>query len=149
MAHRAPHLAPATRDRLHGVHVLLVDDHADTLEIFGHYLEHHGALVKRVESGHQAMATLALARPDVIVTDHAMGAMTGFVLLEHVRKMPGDAERPIPMILCSAMGGLEVSARAAGFGSYLVKPVDPPALVEEIARLAAGRSDTRPRRASP
>ena len=128
-----------SKDCLRGVLVLLVDDHADTLEIFGSFLRHFGAHVGVEASAQAALQYLAIARPDVIVTDHSMPGMTGFELLERVRKMPGDAERPIRMILCSAVGDLDAMAKAAGFDGYMAKPVDPHALVEKIERLAGRR----------
>jgi CheY-like chemotaxis protein len=77
-----------------------------------------------------------VVRPHVIVTDQSMPGMSGFELLEQVRKLPGHATRPIRVILCSALGDLDAMAETAGFDSYMGKPVDPHALVEEIARLA-------------
>ena len=126
----------AQRDRLRGIYVLLVDDDPDTLDIFGSYLRHHGAHIRGAASGQEALAYLAIARPNVIVTDQMMPGMSGVELLEQVRKMAGDTQRPIPVILCSAVGGLTAAAKAKGFSSYFTKPVDPQALVDEIARLA-------------
>ena len=127
---------PPSRECLLGVLVLLVDDHADTLDIFGSLLRHFGADVRVAASAQAALECLANARPDVIVTDHSMPGMTGFELLERVRKMPGDAKRRIQMILCSAYSDLAAMANGAGFDGYMAKPVDPHALVKEIARLA-------------
>jgi CheY-like chemotaxis protein len=91
----------AQRDRLRGIYVLLVDDDPDTLDVFGSYIRHYGAHVRGAASGHDALAYLAIARPNVIVTDQMMPGMSGMELLQQVRKMAGDAERPIPVILCS------------------------------------------------
>lgn len=92
--------------------------------------------VGRAETGHAALRYLATTRPDVMVVDYTMPGMSGFELLERVRKMDSAGQAPIPAILCSAVAGLAAVARAAGFASYITKPFDPIVLVEEIARLA-------------
>ena len=123
-------------DRLRAVSVLLVDDDHDTLDVVATYLDHYDAFVGRAETGHAALRYLATTRPDVMVVDYTMPGMSGFELLERVRKMDSAGQAPIPAILCSAVAGLAAVARAAGFASYITKPFDPIVLVEEIARLA-------------
>ena len=124
------------KERLLGLYVLLVDDHLDTLEVFGSYILSYGADVRGAANGPAALADLAIARPNVIVVDYAMPGMTGFDFMERARKLPGYEGRPVPAILCSAESGLGDAAKTAGFSSYMTKPIDPQALVEEIARLA-------------
>jgi len=49
-------LKPTDGD-LAGVHVLLVDDTEDVLEIFGSYLRHVGAVVTMARNGSEALAS--------------------------------------------------------------------------------------------
>jgi CheY-like chemotaxis protein len=118
------------------VSVLVVDDNADTRNMLGAYLRHFGALVATTRNGDEALRHLATARVHVLVVDYTMPGMTGFELLQLIRKLPGEAERPTPAILFTAVDGIRAAAQAAGFAAYLVKPLDPRLLVEQIASLA-------------
>jgi CheY-like chemotaxis protein len=122
--------------RLSGVLVLVVDDDPDALHVMTEFLRYYGAHVTTARSGSEALAYLVSLRTDVIVIDYTMPGMNGVDLLAQIRKLHNEADKPTPAILCTAVGGLAAVARAAGFSSYMVKPFDPQALVEEIARLA-------------
>ena len=122
--------------RLRAVHVLLVDDDPDSLEIITAYLRYSGALVDTAAGASEALRCLAAVRPDVLIIDYTMPAMTGVQLLERIRQMPSQAERPTPAILYTAFHDLREVALAAGFSVYLKKPLDPGKLLEEVARLA-------------
>jgi CheY-like chemotaxis protein len=122
---------------LRGLSVLLVDDDADTREIVGAYLRHGGAHVETAENGRDALHFLTRVRVDVLVIDYTMPGMVGTELLQAIRKLESQAERPTPAILYTAFADLRANAVAAGFGGYLRKPLDPRVLVDEIARLAA------------
>jgi CheY-like chemotaxis protein len=122
--------------RLSGVLVLVVDDDPDALQVMTEFLRYYGAHVTTARSGSEALRHLVAVRADVIVTDYTMPVMNGVDLLGQIRKLDGETGAPTPAILCTAVGGLAAVARAAGFASYMVKPFDPQALVEEVARLA-------------
>ena len=120
------------RRGLAGVSVLFVDDNLDSRLILTAYLEHYGAQVTAVASAPEALRALERLRPDVIVSDISMPGMTGIALLEEVRKMDGPR---IPAIAYTAFPDMKDAALSAGFDSYVVKPLDPAGLLDEIARL--------------
>ena len=70
----------------------------------------------------------------MIITDISMPGMDGLQLFQEVRSLPGQSDRPTPIIACTGFSHLRDSARQAGFAAYLVKPLDPFELVREIAR---------------
>ena len=121
--------------RLHGVSVLFVDDDAHVVESIGSYLRFSGAHVETALSGDEALQRLAAARVQAVVLDYSMPGMTGIELLSYIRKLPGEAERPTPAILYTALPHLRDAALTAGFSAYLIKPLNPRVLVDEIARL--------------
>ena len=123
----------ADSKRLAGVSVLFVDDNLDSRLIVTSFLEHYGADVTAVASGPEALTALQRRRPDVLVSDISMPGMTGITLLEQVRKLDGQ---PVPAIAYTAFANMKEAALSAGFDSYLIKPLDPTALLDEIARLA-------------
>ena len=54
-------MEPMEEKNLAGIHVLLVDDDEDALDIFGAYLRHLGALVTVARNGAEALGLLTQA----------------------------------------------------------------------------------------
>jgi NO-binding membrane sensor protein with MHYT domain/CheY-like chemotaxis protein len=126
---------------LSGITVLLVDDAPDTLEVLEQILVQAGATVMAAASADVALALLAQALPDVIVSDIGMPAIDGFELMRRIRQLPSAAGAAIPAIALTALTRKEDRDRAlqAGFTDYLAKPVEAAALVACIAALGAQR----------
>lgn len=122
---------------LRGVHVLLVDDTEDVLELFGSYLRHVGATVTLARNGSEALACLAHARAHVIVTDLAMPGMDGVEFVARLRGDRGQDGASMPVIAVTAFPDQYSPERLtdAGFRSYLVKPVTPARVAVEVRRI--------------
>jgi CheY-like chemotaxis protein len=121
---------------LRGVHVVVVDDNDDARDIVVSFLGYHGAHVTAAATAREALDVLGSVRPDVIVSDISMPGMTGHELIRQVRALPGEAEHPTPAIALTIFSSERAQALASGFQAYLVKPIDPSAVVREVARLA-------------
>jgi signal transduction histidine kinase/ActR/RegA family two-component response regulator len=124
---------------LAGVRVLVVEDHHDTAELLRAVLGSHGAQVRVAGSLAEALAALAEAAVDVLVSDIAMPDGNGYELLHRLRERERATGRtPLPAVAVTAFAGGEDGdrARAAGFHDYAAKPIDPAALVDVIARAA-------------
>jgi CheY-like chemotaxis protein len=119
---------------LAGVHVLLVDDNQDALEIFGSYLRHLGAVVTVARNGAEALGLLEQAQAHVIVTDLSMPGMDGVEFVTRLRGHRGEAESPTPVIAVTAFpeNYVRESMHDLGFRSYLVKPVNPERVAREV-----------------
>jgi two-component system response regulator GlrR len=75
--------------------VLLIDDDKDLLQLIAMRLSAAGYAVTAVESGEQALASLAVARPQVVVTDLRMQGMDGLALFDARRwRRPAAASFP-------------------------------------------------------
>jgi two-component system CheB/CheR fusion protein len=121
---------------LAGVRVLVVDDDRETLEMICTLLEFHGATVTCVDDGVAALAALGdcQSRFDLMLCDIAMPGMDGYELLRRLRAKGCT----VPVLAHSAHAGVEhaARARAAGFFTYLEKPVPPPELVGVVAAVS-------------
>ena len=130
----APH-APVGRATtpLQGIRVLVVDDHADSRDLFQTILVWAGAEARTAASVTEALRTLRGAPFDVMLTDLSMPGRDGFDLLDHVRGQ-------LPVIAVTAIAGPETRARVlvAGFAGHITKPVDATALVDAVGRLVGG-----------
>jgi len=133
-----PHLAiaagPEVQD-LGGLHVLLVDDEPDALEVIGEVLRRAGAQVTAASCADEAMELLVRLRPAVLISDIAMPGRDGFDLLRCVRQLPPHQNPQVPAVALTAYAREEDRARtrAAGFQIHLAKPVSPRELVAAVS----------------
>jgi two-component system cell cycle response regulator DivK len=65
--------------------ILLVDDNADTLDLYAIYLGYHGHHVIRARDGRQALDLARAHRPALILLDIEMPAMSGVEVLRRLR----------------------------------------------------------------
>jgi len=125
---------------LSGLRVFVVDDHADSVELFPAVLGSAGAQVQAFRSALEALDAFAALRPDVLVCDLAMPGLNGFELIRRLRA----AGWTNPAVAVSAMVRAQdkAEALAAGFDMHLAKPVDIDALVEAVVTLSGRTGDT-------
>jgi PAS domain S-box-containing protein len=125
--------------RLDGIGVLLVEDAADARELMSMLLRERGAQVRTAASAAEALEAVRVAVPDVLVSDIALPQEDGHSLLRRLRAWVEARDIWVPAIALTAYAGAEDARRAyrAGFQVHLAKPVEPSALVEAVARLAA------------
>jgi PAS domain S-box-containing protein len=121
--------------RLSGISVLLVDDDLDARQLIRTALQREGAAVTAVESAPLALAQLATLRPDIVVTDIAMPLMDGYALTRQIRDTPNL--RDLKVVALTAFPSGRAAAKQGGFDEYLMKPIDPFALVDILVRVHA------------
>src|SRR4249920_2015924 len=111
--------------------VLLVDDDKDLLQLIAMRLSAAGYAVTAVESGEQSLASLAVTRPQVVVTDLRMGGMDGLALFDAIHR---DSPS-LPVVILTAHGTIPeaVTATRRGVFSFLTKPFEPKVLLDTVA----------------
>jgi signal transduction histidine kinase len=124
--------------RLDGIHVLVVDDAQDTLEVLAEILRRCGAQISVAACVADAFRELEAAPPHVIVTDIEMPGEDGYGLLRKLRALPAERGGAIPVAALTAYAGEQdrVNALAAGFAMHIAKPARPLELVRSVAALA-------------
>ncbi|MFN3545556.1 MAG: sigma 54-interacting transcriptional regulator [Thiobacillus sp.] len=123
--------------------ILVVDDDAALRELITLRLEANGFRVDAVGSGEAALARLAVARPDAVLTDMQMDGMDGMALFNAIRAR----DPALPVIVLTAHGTIPdaVAATQQGLFGYLTKPYDAATLVDLLkraTRLAGSGTDT-------
>jgi DNA-binding NtrC family response regulator len=118
--------------------ILVVDDEPKLGRMMQEMLELDGHAVERVTGGADALARLAAAPFDVVVTDLRMPGVDGLAVLRGARARPS----PPAVVLVTAYGTAEsaVEAMKAGAADYVTKPFSMDELRLRVARLAAQRS---------
>ncbi|HEY9396854.1 MAG TPA: sigma 54-interacting transcriptional regulator [Burkholderiales bacterium] len=112
--------------------VLVVDDDTDILKLLTMRLSAAGYGVQAATSGEQALASLAVNRPDVVVTDLKMGGMDGLALFEAVQRQTPT----LPVIILTAHGTIPdaVEATKRGVFGFMPKPFDGKLLLDQVAQ---------------
>ncbi len=118
-----------------GKTVLLVEDNPHNRKIFSGMLGHAGFAVVEAEDGHQALAAMEKALPDVILMDLSIPGVDGWEVTRRLKADPRTQKVPIIALTAHAMRGDEERARAAGCDHYLAKPISPKKVVEEVRKI--------------
>jgi signal transduction histidine kinase/ActR/RegA family two-component response regulator len=121
---------------LGGKRILLVDDEPDAREVAHVALSSLGANVDVAASAAQALRMLQRERFDVLVSDVGMPDMDGLALIRAVRRLPLESGANIAAVALTAFA-MESDRRAgiaAGFQSYVAKPISIRRLSEGIMR---------------
>jgi signal transduction histidine kinase len=118
--------------RLDGARVLVVDDESDGREAVALVLERCGALVTMAGSVAEAMAVCDEKEFDAVVSDIAMPFEDGFALIARLR---GRGDIPAVALTGYVSEDDERRILAAGYNTYLSKPIAAYALGEAVAKL--------------
>ncbi len=125
-------------------HLLLVDDDPDLLKLLSMRLTAGGHRVTSVESAEAALTQLAVARPQLVLSDVQLPGRDGLALFDEIRKR----HPALPVILLTAHGTIPdaVEATARGVFSYLTKPFDGKALLDKVNEALALAPPAEPAR---
>jgi PAS domain S-box-containing protein len=127
--------------RIAGKRLLVVDDSPTNRESLRRQGESWGLLVEAVESPLDALVRIRRGDPfDAAVLDMQMPKMDGLALAREIRRY--RAERALPLILLTSIGGLADARAAPEFSAQLTKPVKASHLYEALVRVLA--ADTVP-----
>lgn len=122
--------------------VLIVDDH--TLFRLGlkDLLERRGIEVEAVRDGQEGIARAAVFQPDAILLDLRMPDVNGLQVLRRLRET--GAAMPIAMLTTSGDERDLLEALRLGAQGYLLKDMDPEALVSALDDIVAGKTVVAP-----
>lgn len=105
--------------------VLIVDDEAQTRELFRGLLREEGYETLEAESGEAALDSMSGVLPGLVLLDVEMGAISGFDVVKQLKR--DSRTQSIPVIIVTGLGDRESRIRGleSGAEDYLSKPVDP------------------------
>ena len=119
--------------RLHGAHVLVVDDNEINLLIAENVLLDYGAQVSTATGGARAVRMVEENEYDMVFMDHMMPEIDGADATELIRKLPGQrfADLPIVALTANVVGDVRDSLLQSGMNDFLSKPLE----MDEIERV--------------
>lgn len=125
------------RLRRRGALVLIVDDAAQTRELYAEYLTFRGLGVVDAADAETGLALARTLDPDVIVMDLAMPRLNGIVATQRLKHDPHTRRIPVIVLTGYAFRAIEQGALEAGAAAFLTKPCLPEDLETRIRELLA------------
>jgi len=123
--------SPERRDMQRPLRILVADDDRDTVDTLATLLEGEGHVVRRVYSGKEVLPAVRIMRPDAVILDVALPAMSGYAVAQAIRESFVDLRRPLLIAISGVWKDFPDRrvAEQVGFDHYLAKPADPAAVL--------------------
>ena len=112
--------------------VLIVEDEAPLAEMLRYNLEAEGFRVSHAESGEEAELIVAEERPDLVVLDWMLPAVSGIELCRRLRTKPETRTIPILMLTARGEESDRIRGLSTGADDYVVKPFSLPELMARV-----------------
>ena len=119
--------------------LLLVEDHEELWDFLSRRLRRRGFEVVLAHDGQQALDQVGAESPDLVLLDMDLPVMDGWTVARTLRKQ-GD-HTPIIALTAHAMTGDRAKALEAGCNEYHAKPVDLPALLQQVDEVLLKREE--------
>ncbi|PCI61230.1 MAG: hypothetical protein COB37_08550 [Kordiimonadales bacterium] len=118
-----------------GIHILAVDDSKTIRDIVAFTLEQAGYSVGLAVDGVDALDKLNKEDFDLVITDFNMPNMDGLELIETIKAKEDWKTKPVLVLSTESDAELKNRARAAGATGWIVKPLDPTALIKVVKKV--------------
>lgn len=120
---------------------LLIDDERSVVESLELFLEDEGFSVHKAFSGSEGLDLFMDKRPDLVITDLKMPAMTGIELINEIRKI----DKYVPIVIMTGYGtlGTAIDAFRLNVFDYVTKPVEIDELKSTLDRFHAARMEAK------
>ncbi len=124
----------ATRLRLAGARILLVEDHPVNQELACELLSRAGMQVVLAADGQQALDALAHNGPfDGVLMDCQMPVMDGYTATQRLRANPEWKQLPVIAMTASALAEDRQRALASGMNAHIAKPINVESMLRTMA----------------
>nr|WP_298141719.1 response regulator [uncultured Pseudomonas sp.] len=110
--------------------ILIVDDSTSIRQMLGFTLRAAGYEVDEAVDGRDGLGKAQRKGYQLIFTDQNMPNMDGISLIKSLRGLPNYRSTPILMLTTESSDAMKQQGKAAGATGWLVKPFDPPKLLE-------------------
>ncbi len=115
--------------------ILTCDDEKHIVRLIQVNLERQGYEVITAYNGAECLEKVQEDRPDLIVLDVMMPEMTGFEVLEALKKDPETENIPVIMLTARAQDSDVLRGWQSGVECYLTKPFNPMELIAFVKRI--------------
>ena len=118
--------------------ILIVDDSSSLRLVVRMALTGAGYDVLEAADGQLGLAQLEkAAKVNLIVSDVNMPNMDGITFVTHVKQHPRHKFTPVIMLTTEGQDSKKAQGKAAGARAWIVKPFNPPQLLDAVSKLVA------------
>jgi two-component system chemotaxis response regulator CheY len=116
--------------------ILIVDDSSSLRTVVQMALSRAGYTVLQAADGKEGLAVLEKAgKVNLIVSDVNMPNMDGITFVSHVKQHPRHKFVPVIMLTTEGQDEKKQAGKAAGAKAWIVKPFNPPQLLDAVSKL--------------
>jgi two-component system phosphate regulon response regulator PhoB len=115
--------------------VLVVEDEVPLLTVLRYNLEKQGFRVEEAADGQEALLRVSEARPDLVLLDWMLPALSGLEVCRQIRRRPTTRDLPIIMVTARTEDQDAVRALDLGADDYITKPFAMDSLMARIRAL--------------
>jgi two-component system chemotaxis response regulator CheY len=115
--------------------IMIVDDSSSLRTVVSIALKGAGYEVVEACDGKDALAKLGGRKFNLIVSDVNMPNMDGITFVSQLKQMPLYKFTPVIMLTTEADETKKAAGKAAGARAWVLKPFQPPVLLDAIAKL--------------
>ncbi len=116
--------------------ILIVDDSSSLRVTVKIVLTRAGYSVLEAGDGKEALSVLEGAgKVNLILSDVNMPNMDGITFVTQVKQHPRHKFTPVIMLTTEGQDGKKEQGRAAGAKAWIVKPFNPPQLLDAVSKL--------------
>ncbi|HTL47880.1 MAG TPA: response regulator [Verrucomicrobiae bacterium] len=114
--------------------ILIIDDEPIIVKLLSSRLQTHGYQVLTAFDGEEGYLMIKTKKPDLILSDILMPKMTGYDLVQRLKKEKDGTEK-IPVLIMTAKPSMKDFFSDWEIHSFIAKPLVPEELMKKIADL--------------
>ena len=117
--------------------ILIADDSSSVRSVVGITLKGAGYEVIEACDGKDALSKMSGQKIHLIVSDVNMPNMDGITFVKELKKLPNYKFTPVCMLTTEAGQSKMQEGKDAGAKAWVVKPFQPPKLLDVVSKLVA------------
>ena len=115
--------------------ILIVDDSSSVRVVLKAALMGAGYSVLEGSDGKDGLSKLTGQKVHLIISDVNMPNMNGIEMVKAIKQMPAYKFTPVCMLTTESEQGKIAEGKAAGAKAWIVKPFQPPKLLDAVSKL--------------
>jgi len=115
--------------------ILVVDDSSSVRTVVKAALMSAGYNVIEASDGKDGISKLTGEKVHLIISDVNMPNMNGIEMVKEIKKLPNYKFTPICMLTTESEQSKMAEGKAAGAKAWIVKPFQPPKLLDAVSKL--------------
>lgn len=117
--------------------ILIVDDSSSVRSVVGIALRGAGYDVIEACDGVDALSKMTGQKIHLVISDVNMPNMDGITYVKELKRLPSYKFTPVCMLTTEAEPAKMQEGKAAGAKAWIVKPFQPPKLLDAVSKLVA------------